>query len=85
MNYEPLMEAIVQTVLFLELSGSETVDEDAAVGLMERLAALLQQLDPAEKQRFVEYTLRRAQGVATESTRERECMRAMPGNLGLTG
>lgn len=83
MNYEPLMDAIVQTVLFLELSGGEAVDEDASVSLMEQLAACLGKLGPAEKEQFLEYLRLRALVGGTESRRERECIKAMPGNLGL--
>jgi hypothetical protein len=83
MSYEPLMEAVVQVLVFLELSGSEIVDEDAAVGLMEEIAAVLQRLEPAEKREFVEYLRRRARRTGTESDEALACIRNLPANLGL--
>ncbi len=72
-NDEPLMDAIVQAVLFLELSDEQTVNEDAALGMMEQIAATLQGLDGVAKERFLQYIRRRAE--RTESSMERHIMR----------
>jgi hypothetical protein len=82
MNFEPLMEGLVQTILFLELSDDDTVDEDAAVALLEAIAALVQRLGPAEQSEFLSYVNQRAHSVDA-STEERECIRALPASLGL--
>lgn len=60
MNYEPFMDAVVQMVLFLELSDPDTVNEDAAIGMMEQIAATLQTLGTAEKEQFLAYLRCRA-------------------------
>jgi hypothetical protein len=72
---------ITQVVLFLELSGDEIVDNDAAVNCMEQIAVTLQSLSSDERMRFVEYLHERAESLAPGD--ERECIRAMPRNLGL--
>jgi hypothetical protein len=81
MNDEPLMAAVVQLVLFLELSPPETLDEDAAVRALEDLAATLHTLGDAEKARFVAYVEQVAGNAETPP--ERECLRRMPEVLGL--
>src|ERR1041384_2158284 len=60
MNDEHLFEAIVDAILFLELSGPATVDEDAAMGALEQIAARLQSLPSHERTRLVHYIQRRA-------------------------
>lgn len=81
MNDEPLMEVIVQTVLFLELSDEQTVDEDAAVAMMEQIAATLQRLQPAEKERFLHYISRRAARATNDE--EQQIVQSIASNLGL--
>lgn len=85
MSWEPLMSAIVDAVLFLELSGNDIVDEDAAVGAMERMAAALRGLGPVEREQFVGYLRQRAIDGESCTPPERECIRTMADNLGLTG
>lgn len=82
MNNEPLMDAVVQMVLFLELSDSEVVGEDAAIGLMEQIAATLQKLAPADKEQFLGYLKRRAS--QAESENERQSLENFASNLSLT-
>ena len=82
MNDEPLMDAIVQMVLFLEFSDEQTVDEDAAIGMIEQIAATLQRSNPAEKSRFLAYLGHRAE--QAESDKERQCIENLAENLGLT-
>jgi hypothetical protein len=75
------MDSIVQMLLFLELSDSETVDEDAAIGMMEQIAATLRTLGASEKQEFRQYIKRRAQ--QAESTQQRQTIDNLAGDLGL--
>jgi len=82
MNDEPFMDAIVQVVLFLELSDEETLDEDAAIRVMEQIAATLKRLQPVEKDHLLTYLGRRAEQM--ESGKERQCIENMADNLGLT-
>ncbi len=82
MNNEPLMDAVVQMVLFLELSPSEVVDEDAAVGMLEQIASTLQRLEPKGKTQLVQYLRDRAS--RTQSKQERQAFEEMAGWLGIT-
>jgi hypothetical protein len=70
MNNEPYMDAIVEMVLFLEFSDPETVDEDAAIGMMEQIAATLQKLGADEKGHFLAYLQRRAAQARTSKQRQ---------------
>jgi hypothetical protein len=79
---EPLMDVVVQAVLFLELSDEQTVSEDAAVAMMEQIASTLQRLSPAEKGRFLQYIGGRA--ARATSGEERQAIENMANNLGLT-
>ena len=81
MKNEPFMDAVIQMVLFLEFSDPETVDEDAAIGMMEQIAATLQKLESAEKERFLEYLQGRAAQAGT--SKERQCIENLASNLGL--
>lgn len=81
MNDEPLMDAVVQAVLFLELSDEQTVNEDAAVDMIEQIAATLQMLDASTKERFLQYIRRRAE--RTESGMKRQTIENLAANLGL--
>ena len=81
MNNEPFMDAVVQMILFLELSDPETVDEDAAIGMMEQIAAALQTLGSAENEQFLGYLKRRA--LQAGSSKERQSIENLAGNLGL--
>lgn len=81
MNDEPLMDAVVQAVLFFELSDEQTVNEDAAISMMEQIAATLQRLDAVAKERFLQYIRRRAE--RTESRMERQTIESLAANLGL--
>jgi hypothetical protein len=81
MTHEPFMDAIVQMILFLEFSDPATVDEDAAIGMMEQIAATLQKLGATEKAQFLSYLQHRA--TRAESSKERQAMENLASNLGL--
>jgi hypothetical protein len=55
MNDEILIDVIVQTILFLELSDETIIDDDAAVEMMEQMAFTLQKLKPDSRTQFVRY------------------------------
>jgi hypothetical protein len=82
MSDEPLMDAIVQMILFLELSDHDIVNEDAAVSLMEQIAVTLQRLDANAVDRFLRYVKLRA--IQTESQAERKVLDGLGMNFGLT-
>jgi hypothetical protein len=81
MNNEPFMDAVVQMMLFLEFSNPETVDEHAAIGMMEQIAATLQTLGATEKEQFLAYLKLRAS--QTVSSKERQSIENLAGHLGL--
>lgn len=59
MNYEPLMQIVVDALWFFELSPAEAVDDDAAVEMIEpHRDGNLQALDTAEKENFLAYAAR---------------------------
>jgi hypothetical protein len=81
MNNEPFMDAVVRMALFLEFSDPETLDEDAAIGMMEQMAATLQKLGTTQKKQFVEYLNRRAS--EAQEGKERQSLENLAGHLGL--
>jgi len=80
-NIEPLMEAIVDMVLFLELSGEQVVNEDAAVTTLEQIATTLQTMDTETNCRFQQYFKVRAE--RTESSSQRYVIENLASDLGL--
>src|SRR5207247_2382604 len=50
-----LLRALVECVAFAELGGDDVIDPDAAVGLMEQIAALLHELEPPDRAEFVAF------------------------------
>jgi len=81
MNTESLMETIVDMVLFLELSDEKVVDQDAAVAMLEQITTSLQTMDAATNARFQQYLKARAE--QTRSSRQRQAIESMAGDLGL--
>lgn len=81
MNDEPFMDALVQVMLFLELSDDRTVNEDAAVELMEQISATLNGLSARAAERFQQYLKHRAEQCA--SGIERETIENLASHLGL--
>lgn len=49
-----LIRSILDLIIFLEFSGEDTVDPDAAVGVLEQLSAQLLRMDENDKNLFVE-------------------------------
>lgn len=81
LNIEPIMEAIVDMVLFLELSDEQIIDEDAAVAMLEQIATTLQTMDAETNSRFLQYLKARAE--RTESSSQRQAIENLASDLGL--
>jgi hypothetical protein len=81
MNNDLFMDVIVQAALFLELSDAQTVNEDAAVDMLEQIAATLQKLDAVGKARLLQFIRSRAE--LAESHTERTIIENLPVSLGL--
>jgi hypothetical protein len=78
---EAWFRAVTDTVVLLELAPDDRVDPDLAVSHLERLAHLLQGLDPEERSAFVQFVRREAE---REGDGERgRVLRQLPEALGL--
>ena len=79
-----LMLIAVEAAAFLELSGDDVVDEDAAVEQMESIAARLQALPPAELEEFLRLVEEEAQRAARKGDRPlAEFLEGFPESFGL--
>jgi hypothetical protein len=80
-----LMTVVVETLAFLELSGDDVLNPDAALSQLEGAAATLDLLSPAEKAELVKFI----RDYADEEEREKgpreriDFFRAIPENFGL--
>lgn len=71
MDDTPLLNAIASALIFLELSGPEVLDQDAAMAALEEIAADLAQLEPPDRRRVVEYF--RSLADTAQTPAERQC------------
>lgn len=69
MNFEPLMDALIDAVLFVGLGDDRIIDQDAAVGLLEGVAATLRELGPCERSVFVTHLQCRATEAPSDAER----------------
>jgi hypothetical protein len=76
-----LVCSLVELLMFLELSGEEIVDPDAAVAQLEAIAALLQELSEEERATIIDEII--LIGKANPDPRAREFIIDLPGSLGL--
>jgi hypothetical protein len=80
-----LMSIVLDALAFLELSGDDVVDPDAAVGLMESIAASLTALAPADRQEFLDFVEAQARDAAKRNDeRVSRFLRSLPEALGLS-
>lgn len=79
-----LMQIVVDELAFLEMSGDDVVDPDAAVRQLEGIAALLQELPSAERRQFLGFVKEQADRAARDEDRLLvEFLRKLPEALGL--
>ena len=76
-----LSEVVLETIAFLELSGDDVIDPDAAVTMLESIAADLQRLTSAQRVEFLAVATRLAD--ATQDARRRELFEGVAESLGL--
>jgi hypothetical protein len=81
MDCNPLMDIVIDLLLFLELSDHRIVDEDAAVAMMEQIGADLQRLGASEREQFLSHLRIRARQAANDA--ERQTIEAIAANIGL--
>jgi hypothetical protein len=78
---ETWFRAVTDTAVLLELASDDRLDPDLAVQHLERLAQLLQGLDPEERSAFIEFVAREAE---REANAERSrVLHRLPDALGL--
>ncbi len=75
-----IVKALVDVVLFLELSDDQTIDPDRALGAVEQMAANLQALDAAS-QRALALGI---QSLAADYPTNEQFVRDLPEALGIT-
>jgi hypothetical protein len=85
MNNLPLTKAVVESVLFLDMSGEEVVDPDAAVSLLESIAAILKELSEDDGRCFLQSVrdIAEIEERVTGRTPRIEAMLSLGRNLGL--
>jgi hypothetical protein len=66
---EPLMDVLIDVVLFLEMSDRSTIDPDAAIKVIETIAAHVQRFGPTDRALVTEY-------VRTQAGKEPQANRA---------
>lgn len=82
MNIDPLIDIIIDTILFFELSGDDAVQADVAVAMLEQIAAALQRLDPDLRDHLIHYARSGARHATSEE--HRLALQSLPENMGLS-
>ena len=80
------MRIVVEVVVFLDLSGDDVVDPDAALSMLEWVSATLRELDDDERARLIAFVEREAERAETEplaSDARRTFLRELPVAIGL--
>ena len=78
---EVLMGIVVDMMAFLELSGDEVVDPDAAVSCLENISGELQRLDGANRRVFLNHV--KKQAAREQDQRRKEFLQSLPEAAGL--
>jgi hypothetical protein len=76
-----LVRSLIELLLFLEFSGEETVNPDAAVAQLEAVAALLRDLPEKDRAVIIDEII--SIGKVNPDPRAREFIVGLPGSLGL--
>lgn len=81
-----LMTIIVELCIFLEFSSDEIIDPDAAVSMMEQIAAALNQLTPGEQSEFAFFVqdLSKTEQQSGGTAERVEFLMAFPETIGLS-
>ena len=85
MTSDPVITALVEALAFLELSDAETVEPDAAVQVMEAIAAILHRMTATQREVFTRQLAAIADQQANNElgTQRSQYIRAIPEYLGL--
>ena len=81
MKADPLIDIVIDTILFLEVSESDVVQPDVAVAMLEQIAAALQRFRPEDRERLVNYIPVRVRNA--KSDEERRALQSLTMNMGL--
>ena len=81
----PLVEAVVETVVFFGLADDKQVQPDSAIAQLEQIAFILRKLTPVEKEQFASYVSQLAKDEASANGRTSrvEFLETMVEHLGL--
>ena len=79
------MQALVETLIFLELSEDDTLDPDAAVKAMEAVAYYLQRISDKDKPAFIStiFDIAESQPATAEGLRRKEFIKSIPEYFGI--
>jgi hypothetical protein len=80
-DYLPLVQGIIDALLFLETAGPDEVDPDSAVRCMENIASSLLELRPADQLALRSHFA--AIAAEAEDPAYRDFVRALPDMIGL--
>jgi hypothetical protein len=81
---ERLMQIVIDTLVFLEMSDADTVDPDAAVREIENIAFHLRSLLAGDLQRFLDFIEKKgAEAVRQGDSARGKFLRGLPQSLGL--
>jgi 16S rRNA C1402 (ribose-2'-O) methylase RsmI len=76
-----IVKAIVETTIFLEFSSEDVVNPDAAIALMEEIAAILQNMEVSQKTELVK--IFEEISVEYSDIEQQQFINELGGNLGL--
>lgn len=80
-----LMRAVLETLIFLELSDEDVIDPDIAISRLELLASILRELTSPEREVFVQYAKELAMSEEQSGyTKRQEVLLSIEDYLGLS-
>ncbi len=87
MMIDPVVMALVEALVFLELSDEESVEPDAAVVAMEAIADILRTMSTQQREAFIKQLglIADQQSTTELGVQRNEYIRAIPEYLGLDG
>jgi hypothetical protein len=85
MNTFPLIKAVIESVVFLDMSGEKVVDPDSAVSQLESIAAILKELSVDDRRYFLKSVrdMAETEEMLTGRTPRIEAILSLGRNLGL--
>jgi hypothetical protein len=81
----PLIQAVIEMIVFLGTSGDQVVDPDAAVSQLELVASILGEMSESERRDFVTFVgeMAEVEELQSGNTPRAAFLRSLCSNLGL--